>query len=184
MATPLLRADARRNYERLVAAAREAVAEEGPKVALDDIARRAGVGNATLYRHFPTRDSLLVEVYSADVGALSAAARELLETTKNGQALRAWLVVLVEYLICRQGLASASLNTVGEREDLIGNWHEPLEAALSELLTDAAAHGTARADVKPAELFIMANAIATVAESAADAVTRIFDIAFNGIAPR
>ncbi|WP_432194330.1 TetR/AcrR family transcriptional regulator [Streptomyces sp. bgisy027] len=167
-----------------MAAAREAVAEQGPDVSLDDIARRAGVGNATLYRHFPTRDSLLVEVYSADVGALRDAARELLETKNDGQALRAWLGLLVDYLASRQGLASASLSTVVESEDFVGNWHEPLEATLAELLADARAHDTARADVKPAELFIMANAIATAVESAADGATRALDIAFDGITPR
>jgi AcrR family transcriptional regulator len=184
MAPRTLRADARRNYELLVTAAREAIAEHGPDVALDDIARRAGVGNATLYRHFPTRDTLLVAVYSAEIEALTDTARELLQTTKNGQALQVWLRLFVEYLIPRRGLASASLNTASESENLICRWHDPLVAAVTELIADAREHGTVRADVQPTDMLMMANAIATVAESAPDAGERLINIAFDGVTPR
>ncbi|MBE8476092.1 TetR/AcrR family transcriptional regulator [Streptomyces justiciae] len=179
-----LRADARRNYELLVVAAREAISEHGPDAPLDDIARRAGVGNATLYRHFPTRDALLVAVYTAEIEALTDAARELLETTQSGQALKAWLRVFIDHITARRGLASASLNTVGERKDLICHWHDPLVATTTELLDDAREHGAAHGDVRPAELLMMAYTIAAVAESTPGAGERLLDIAFDGITPR
>ncbi|GGN23174.1 TetR/AcrR family transcriptional regulator [Streptomyces fuscichromogenes] len=184
MAPRTLRADARRNYDLLVAAARDAIFEYGPDAPLDDIARRAGVGNATLYRHFPTRDTLLVAVYSAEVDALTDAARRLLETSKNGQALKAWMRLFIEHLTARRGLASASLNTAGESKNLICHWHDPLVATTAELLADAREHGAARPDMKPMELLMMANTIAAVAELTPDAGERLLDIAFDGITPR
>ncbi|MGW2049892.1 TetR/AcrR family transcriptional regulator [Streptomyces sp. NPDC001858] len=184
MAPRTLRADARRNYDLLVAAARKAISEYGPDAPLDDIARRAGVGNATLYRHFPTRDTLLVAVYSTEIDALTDAARQLLKSMGNGQALKAWMRLFVEHLTARRGLASATLNTAGESKNLICHWHDPLVATTAELLADAHRHDTARADIKPVELLMMANTIAAVVEFAPDAGERLLDIAFDGITPR
>ncbi|GAA3828285.1 hypothetical protein GCM10022403_071950 [Streptomyces coacervatus] len=144
----------------------------------DDIALRAGVGNATLYRYFPTRDALLDAVYSADIEALTGAARELLETTENGQALRAWLRLVIEHLTARRGLTSASLNTAGDSQNLNCHWHDPMEATVTELLADA------REDVGATELLMVANTIATAAEFSPGAAERLLDLTLDGITPR
>src|SRR3954469_5211967 len=86
-----MRADARRNYERIVATARAAFAELGPDVPLDTVARRAGVGPGTLYRHFPTRDALVEAVYRTDIAELAARAAELAGRHAPGEALERWV---------------------------------------------------------------------------------------------
>src|SRR3954465_3498301 len=85
-----MRADARRNYERLVAVARDVFAEQGPEAPLDEIARRAGVGAGTLSRHFPGRDPLIEAVYRADIAELSGQAHQLLAELPPDQALAEW----------------------------------------------------------------------------------------------
>src|SRR5262249_32941449 len=109
MATPErhLRADARRNRERLVTVAREAFAEHGVEASLDDIARRAAVGPGRLYRHFPSREALLAVVYQGDVQAMAAQADELAERYPPGEALFAWLRLHLEYAKGKQGMGGA-----------------------------------------------------------------------------
>ncbi|MFC8427961.1 TetR/AcrR family transcriptional regulator [Streptomyces sp. NPDC057253] len=139
--------------------------------------------NATLYRHFPARDALLVAVYTAEVEALTDAARELLETTQNGHGLKAWLRVIIDHSTARRGPAPASLYTVGERKNLVCRWHDPLVATTTELITDGREHGAAHGDVRPAELLMMAYPIAAVAESTPDVGEPLLDIAFDRITP-
>src|SRR3954452_21187219 len=91
------RADARRNVERLIAVAREAFAENGADASLDDIARRAGVGPGTLYRHFPNRMPLMESVYRDNVEALCASASELLSAPSPGEALAQWMRAFLDY---------------------------------------------------------------------------------------
>src|SRR5206468_1717714 len=93
-----MRADARRNYTRLLTAAREAYTEHGPDTRLDDVARRAGVGPGTLYRHFPTREALLAAVYRDDVEALGVEANRLAETYPPAEALSRWLRLQLDYV--------------------------------------------------------------------------------------
>src|ERR1700733_37338 len=93
---PPIRADARRNYDALLTAADELFATNGPDVALDEIARRAGVGNATLYRHFPDRRDLLVAVCVSEVKALCALGEHLDTDPDAGRALTSWLRAYIE----------------------------------------------------------------------------------------
>src|SRR3954453_8329205 len=99
------RADASRNAARLLAAARALIAEVGNDVALNDVARRAGVGNATLYRHFPTRGDLLVAVYADEVAALCGRGENLLAAADPGDALFAWLDDFVAHVATKRALA-------------------------------------------------------------------------------
>ncbi len=101
-----MRADARRNYERLVATATAAFAERGAEASLDDIARRAGVGSGTLYRHFPTRQALLEAVYRDQVEELCSQARELLASPSPGDAFATWLRAMASYMTTKRGLSS------------------------------------------------------------------------------
>ena len=179
------RADALRNYDMLVAAAREAMTEQGPGAPLDDIARRAGVGSATLYRHFPTRHALLVAVYSHEVESLAETGRRLLGSTTDGQVLNAWLRILIAHISTRRGLAAAALSTAaGASENLVSSWHGTLETTIAELLADAREHRTARQDVEPSELLALAIAIASVTETAPNTSERLVDLVLEGVAPR
>ncbi|HXM06560.1 MAG TPA: helix-turn-helix domain-containing protein, partial [Candidatus Acidoferrum sp.] len=96
------RADAQRNRERLLAAAKEAFTRYGADVSLDDVAKQAGTGPGTLYRHFPTRDALLAEVYRAEVETLANAEREYAATMRAVAALRAWMLLFVDYIATKQ----------------------------------------------------------------------------------
>jgi AcrR family transcriptional regulator len=144
-----VRADARRNREQLLTAAKAVLAELGAGVNLEEIARRAGVGIATLYRNFPSREALLEAVYRRDVENLSAAATQLIETMAPGDALHEWMRRALEYAATKKGMTSALASiTDGSSE---------LYAYSSRLYTDAVtllvqralgalAHGSARAD--------------------------------------
>src|SRR5271163_2029433 len=102
-----LRADAQRNRERLLEAAVRAFSAEGPDVTLDAIAKEAGVGIGTLYRHFPTREALVEAAYRNELGRLCDAADELLATMAADQALRTWMDRFVDYMTTKRGMADA-----------------------------------------------------------------------------
>src|ERR1700733_2370475 len=105
------RSDAQRNRERILEVAKEAFTRSGANTSLDDIAKQAGVGPGTLYRHFPTRDELLEAVYRTEVEKLAAAERKCAETLSPIEALRAWLLLFVDYIAAKQIIAPA-LHTV------------------------------------------------------------------------
>jgi len=105
------RTDAQRNRERILEVAKEAFTQSGANASLDDIAKDAGVGAGTLYRHFPTRDALLEAVYRTEVEKLGAAEREFAEAMPPVKALRAWMLLFVDYIATKQIIAPA-LNTM------------------------------------------------------------------------
>src|SRR3989449_5060440 len=105
------RTDAQRNRERILEVAKEAFTRSGANASLDDIAKQAGVGAGTLYRHFPTRDELLEAVYRTEVEKLAAAERKFAETLPPIEALRAWMLLFVDYIATKQIIAPA-LNTL------------------------------------------------------------------------
>src|SRR5450631_2161356 len=115
-----LRADARRNYEHLLARAAEAFAERGADdVSLEEIARRAGVGIGTLYRHFPTRQALLEAVYRDQAEALHARALELLNSPSPGEALATWLRAMIEFGATKRSLSKSLMATLGKDSELL-----------------------------------------------------------------
>src|SRR4029077_10729873 len=105
------RADAERNSERILEAAKEAFTRSGADASLDDIAKQAGVGVGTLYRHFPARDELLEAVYRTEVEKLAAAEQKFAETMPPIEALRAWMLLFVDYIATKKIIAAA-LNTL------------------------------------------------------------------------
>lgn len=155
-----LRADAQRNYDSVVSSAREAFAAHGTQTSLDDIAERAGVGNATLYRHFPTRDSLIVETLRLPLAELAAVARELGASSKPGTALREWIAQLAAALGEWNGLADAVATSLTDDGSALRLACQPLQLATFKLLTRARDAGAARADLDSAELFDLALAVA------------------------
>lgn len=155
------RADAQRNHDLVLAAAKEAFSEQGVDVAIDEIARRAGVGNATLYRHFPTRRDLIVAVYADEVAALNGQGAALLGSDDPGGALQEWLLAFISHVATKRDLALAVPEGEGdERTALFARWHESMHMTAAPLLARAQHAGAVRADLAVAELLALANGIA------------------------
>jgi AcrR family transcriptional regulator len=153
------RADASRNAERLITAAREALAEAGNDVPLDVIARRAGVGNATLYRHFPTRADLLVAVYADEVTALCRRGEHLLESAEPTDALFAWLDDFVVHVATKRPLAlAATEGTADRRTALFHRWHTSI-TSIAERLIERARPGL-RPDLTAADVLTLVSGAA------------------------
>lgn len=164
-----LRADARRNAERLVGAAREVFAERGPDVPLDDIARHAGVGNATLYRRFPTRPALLEAVYRDRIEEIVERAGELISSAEPEGALTAWLLEIVRDGSSSRGFTATLKSALqGEGVDVVWCRLLILDAA-ERLLARAQEAGAVRPDVTAIQLLKLANGIAFSTEREPDA---------------
>jgi AcrR family transcriptional regulator len=145
-----LRADGLRNRERLVDAAKAGFAETGPQVSLEEIARRAGVGIGTLYRHFPTRDLMIGAVYQHKVQQLSGAATALLETRPAGQALHEWMGLFVSYIATKK-LIAAALSPEGLSNAYAAAGGKTTDS-IALLVERARAAGDIRPDVEPGDV--------------------------------
>ncbi|MFF7951961.1 TetR/AcrR family transcriptional regulator [Streptomyces griseorubiginosus] len=159
-----MRADARRNYERLLKVAAEAFAEHGEGASLDDIAKRAGVGSGTLYRHFPTRRALLEAAYVDRVEGLARRADELAERLPPGEALTEWLYELCVGTIQVRGLGAllGSAMADGGVTPTVCGTH--VRGAAERLVSAARGVGALRGDVEPVELLRLAYGVAGAAE--------------------
>ena len=162
---PPLRADARRNYEAMLAAAAEVFAAGGPDASLDEIARRAGVGNATLYRHFPNRRDLLIAVCVDEVEKLCVIGEELLSSGHSGDALESWLRAYIEHVRTRSGLAAAFVAGNSQDSTFVATCRAAVGEVASALLLEAQRAGAIRADLGLDDLLTLTNAIAIVTES-------------------
>jgi AcrR family transcriptional regulator len=155
-----MRADAQRNYARLLSAAMAAFTEHGADdTSLEEIARRAGVGIGTLYRHFPTRQSLLEAVYRDQVEALRARADELTGSDAPSEALAAWLRALMTFSSTKQSLTSALLATIGKESDLLSACSKVIWDAADVLLKRAQEAGAVRADADARDLIRLVHAV-------------------------
>ncbi|MFI5841785.1 TetR family transcriptional regulator [Catenuloplanes sp. NPDC051500] len=162
-----MRADARKNYEQLLAVARDVVAEQGADASLRDIARRAGVGLGTLYRHFPTREALLEALLRTGFDDLAAQAAVLEQADSSGEALVTWLR---EFVSCAHRFKGAIDSMVAAIEDPDSALHAScvgMKAAGARLLTRAQAEGVARTDVDPTDLYALGGALAWVGDQPA-----------------
>ena len=149
------RADSLRNREQLLETAKAAFAEVGADVPLEEIARRAGVGIGTLYRHFPTRDALLAAVYRREVEQLTASAQVLLAERPAGEALEAWMHLLVDYMATKRVIAPALRASAGEGGQVYASSGAAITDTIETLARAAAASGDIRADVGPDDLYRM-----------------------------
>jgi AcrR family transcriptional regulator len=177
------RADAQRNRIRLLETAKAAFAEKGPGASLDEIARTAGVGAGTLYRHFPTRDALIEAVYRNETEQLIAAATRLAETHSPTGALREWLLLFVDYMATKHGISEALNSIVGGPLELYSVSAEQMKRAIAKLIDRADASGDIRLDNDPLDLL---RALAGVANMSAgpdgkQAAKRMVDILIAGI---
>jgi AcrR family transcriptional regulator len=155
------RADAQRNYDLLLAAAKKIFAERGVDAPLDDIAKLAGVGNATMYRHFPTRSDVIVAVFSDEVAELCAQGEALLGESSSADALFSWLRLFIAHVAGKRELALAVADDRGAQQSgLFASWHKAMVSAASALLATAQHDGVVRADVEVLDLLTLVNGLA------------------------
>lgn len=175
-----LRLDGRRNRERIVTAAIELVGRDGAQASFEEIARRAGVGSATLHRHFQSRRALLEIVFRDGVAQLCARAAAQ-PGTHPGPELAVWLEELTVYTATNRGLATALLAGPDglSREELCCT--DRVREVLEVLVQRAAAVGALNADATTADLMILANAIAVATENHPVAASRLLRLALSGI---
>ncbi|SEQ57525.1 transcriptional regulator, TetR family [Streptomyces sp. yr375] len=182
-----MRADARRNYERLLKAAAEAFAAHGEGASLDDIAKRAGVGSGTLYRHFPTRQALLEAAYLDRIEALAARAGELGGELPPGEALVAWLNELCVGTIQVRGMKSLLGSAVTDGGAVaVTACGTSVKDAAARLVAAAQREGTLRADVEPIDVLRLAHGVATASELAKDdgsSIRRYVSLLTEGLRP-
>jgi AcrR family transcriptional regulator len=177
------RADARRNRERLLASASRLFAERGPDVPYTEIAKDAGVGVGTIYRHFPTRESLIEAAYRSELDAVCDAAAELARTLGAGQALRAWMDRFVDYMTTKLGMSDAIRAVISAGGDPYAHSRERLDDALGKLLQAAAAAGQTRPDINADDVLMTLSGIA-MAAGRPDQRTqagRMLDLLFEGL---
>jgi AcrR family transcriptional regulator len=143
------RADAKRNRERIVEVAKEVFTRDGASASLDDIARRSGVGNATLYRHFPTRDDLIEAVYRSEVEKLAAAEQRFAATMPPLEALRAWMLLFIDHVAAKTLIIPVMNTVVGGSMRLIEGSRNLIQTAFNTSVKRAIASGDLRADTDP-----------------------------------
>ena len=177
------RADAERNRRRLMDVAREVFATNGAEASLEEIARQAQVGIGTLYRHFPTREALLVEVYRHAVEQLAAAAPRLLAERRPIDALREWLRLFVDYSATKRVIAPAFQALTGGTSALYAGSGDLIGNAITLLADRAVAVGEIRLDVAPTDLIRAIFAVTQVDDAAAgrEAALRMIDILLDGV---
>ena len=146
------RADALRNRDRLLEAARSVFSAGGPEASLEAVARTAGVGIGTLYRHFPTREALFEAVYRREVQQLADLAERLKKGTRPIEALRQWLRSIVKFVATKKGMSTALALAIAKDSDLVSYSSARLTAAIGLLLEQAIAAGEIRGDVGPEDL--------------------------------
>jgi AcrR family transcriptional regulator len=146
------RSDAQRNRERILEVAKGVFTRKGANASLEEIAKQAGVGAGTLYRHFPTRDELIEGVYRNEVEKLAAAAARFAETMSPIEALRAWMLLLVDYIAAKHIIAPALNSVVGGPSRLYEGSRGLIQGAINDLAKRAKRTGDLRKDLDASDL--------------------------------
>ncbi len=175
------RADGERNRSRLLEAAKAAFAEKGSAASLDEIARAAGVGIGTLYRHFPTRDALIEAVYRKESEQLLAAAARLIETEAPLAALRDWLLLFVDYMAAKRGMLEALNSIVGGGSEIKAASGARLKLAIATLVEKAVANGDIRLEMEPLDLLYALAGVANTTTESKKAARGLVDILIAGM---
>ena len=157
------RADAVRNRLRILEIAKDAFTRLGANISMDDIARQAGVGAGTLYRHFPTRDALLEAVYRTEVEKLAAAERELAEAMPPIEALRTWMLLFIDYIEAKQIIAPALNTLICGPSKLFDASGAQIKGAIQRLVDRAIESGDIRPDLDPLDLLRALVGVSNVA---------------------
>ena len=173
-----MRADAKRNREQLLSAARAAFTERGAQASLEDIARRAGVGVGTLYRHFPTRQELIEAVYVEEVEALCAATPQ---GVPAWDAVVGWFDKFVDYVATKKALIDEMVATIGQDAPVFRLCHEAIFAAGEPLIARAKAEGVVRSDVEFVDVMRMVSGVCMIRNSTPDDIRRVLRVALDGL---
>jgi AcrR family transcriptional regulator len=179
------RADAQRNRTRILEVAKQAFTRFGANASLDDIAKEAGVGPGTLYRHFPARDELLEAVYRSEVEKLAAAEGTFAETMRPMEALRAWMLLFIDYIATKKIIAPALNAPTGGSPKVVEASYAPIHDAMRALVKRAIKSGEVRKDVDPIDLLLALVGVAYL-ESSHDwqkSARRLVEILIAGSRP-
>jgi AcrR family transcriptional regulator len=179
------RTDAQHNRDRILEVAKQAFARSGASTSLDDITRQAGVGAGTLYRHFPTRDALLEAVYRSEVEKLAAAERKLAQDLPPIKALRAWMLLFVDYIATKQIIAPALNTLVGGPSKVYEASRAQIAGAIHALVQRAIDSGDIRKDLVPFDLLRALIGVSNVASGPdwQQSAKRLVDILITGSRP-
>jgi AcrR family transcriptional regulator len=176
-----MRADARRNYERLVAAAREMFRDGDADTSLDAVARRAGVGIGTLYRHFPNRLALLEGVYRDEVDALGSRSEAILADADPWDGLAQLLHDFVDYAATKRALFQELVDAVGRDSELLTHSRAVIESAFEAVLSKAQRAGVAKADVTASDLMRLVGGCTMMPGSTDEQRKRMLDVVLAGV---
>jgi AcrR family transcriptional regulator len=179
------RTDAQRNRERILEVAKEAFTQSGANASLDDISKQAGVGPGTLYRHFPTREELIEAVYRTEVEKLAAAEQTLAETMPPLDALRAWMLLFVDYISTKKIIAVALNSMVAGPSKVFEASYGQVWEAIRALVKRAVKSGDIRKDLDPIDLLRALIGVANVGTSPdwQQSARRLVDILILGARP-
>jgi AcrR family transcriptional regulator len=179
------RTDAQRNRARMLEVAKDAFTRYGANASLDDIAKDAGVGPGTLYRHFPTRDALIEAVYRTEVEKLAAAERKFAETMAPIDALRAWMLLFVDYIAAKHIIAPALNTFVGGASKLYESSRAQIQGAINALVKRSIKSGDIRKDIEPFDLLRALIGVSNVSSTPdwQQSAKRLVDILITGSRP-
>jgi AcrR family transcriptional regulator len=178
-----LRADAQRNRDKLIDVAVRAFSQEGPDVTLGAIAREAGVGIGTLYRHFPTREALIEAAYRNELARLCDAVPDLLRDLPPDEAMRRWMDRFVDYMTTKRGMADALRAVIASGANPYAQSRELLVAAIAALLSAGAKAGSLRSDVAPVDVLTSLSGISLAASEPTlrEHAGRTLDLLMDGL---
>ncbi|MFI8263654.1 MULTISPECIES: TetR/AcrR family transcriptional regulator [unclassified Streptomyces] len=178
-----LRADAQRNRDKILAAAVRVFTEEGLDAHLERIAREAGVGTATLYRNFPTREALVEEAYRNEVARLRDVVPELLAAQPPYEALRAWTRLFMDYATAKLGMADALRAIAASGSNPYAHSHDMIRTAITALMDACAEAGAIRTDIGPTDMFaaLAGIALTSAAPDQREQAERLLDLTLDGL---
>jgi len=181
--TRALRADAQRNRDKLLDAAVRAFSSEGPEVTLEAIAKDAGVGIGTLYRHFPTREALVEAAYRNELARLCDGVPDLLRAEPPDRATRIWMDRFVSYMTTKHGMADALRAVIASGGNPFAESRDRLLTAITTLLEAGVAAGTVRPDIQPSDVLASLSGVSlvTVDPARPDQARRILDLLMDGL---
>jgi AcrR family transcriptional regulator len=179
------RVDAERNRDRILEVAKDAFTQFGANASLDDIAKQAGVGAGTLYRHFPSREALIEAVYRTEVETLAAAERNFAETMPPIEALRAWMTLFVDYIATKKIIAPVLNTLLGGASKVFESSHTQIWDAIRALVKRAIKSGDIRKDLDPIDLLRALIGVSNVATGPdwQQSAKRLVDILITGSRP-
>ncbi|BCB81716.1 TetR/AcrR family transcriptional regulator [Phytohabitans flavus] len=175
-----MRADAQRNRERLLDAAVRAFSQGAPDATLDAIAKDAGVGIGTLYRHFPTREALIEAAYRNELARLCDSVGELLAAQPPDDALRTWMDRFVEYMATKRGMSDALRVVIATGVNPYSESRDRLTDAITTLVGAGVRAGAIRADAQPGDVLVGLSGVA-MAAGERDQAGRLLDLLVDGL---